>query len=70
MLLWKQAVDNPAQARFLAKQKTWLGYQDNAATAKADVTVQDRPTVGRRARILELQAKVLKNTTVINAEGD
>jgi len=26
MLLWKQAVDNPAQARFLAKQKAWLGY--------------------------------------------
>jgi len=61
MLLWQQAIENPAQARFLAKQKTWLGYQDNAATAQVDVTVQDRPEAERLARIQELQAKVLKN---------
>ncbi|GAG02743.1 unnamed protein product [marine sediment metagenome] len=62
MLLWQQAVDNPAQARFLAKQKTWLGYQDNPATAKVDVTVKDCSEAERRARIQELQERLLKTT--------
>ena len=70
MLLLQQSVDNPAQARFLAKQKAWLGYQDNAATTKADVTVQERPAVERRARILELQEKLLKTTAVVDSEMD
>ena len=59
MLLWDQAKQDPAQARFLAKQKTWLGYQDNPAPAKVDVTVQELPKEERLARIMELQEKVL-----------
>ena len=58
-LLWDQAKQDPGQARFLAKQKTWLGYRDNPAPAKVDVTVQDRPHAERLARIMELQEKVL-----------
>ena len=58
-LLWDQAKQDPGQARFLAKQKTWLGYRDNPAPAKVDVTVQDRPHAKRLARIMELQEKVL-----------
>ena len=58
-LLWDQANQDPAQARFLAKQKTWLGYQDKSATAKVDVTVDDRSEAERLARIQELQEKVL-----------
>ena len=60
MLLWQQAVDNPAQARFLAKQRCWLGYRDNPAPAEVDVTVQDRTEAERVAKIQELQKKVLK----------
>ena len=59
MLLWQQAVDNPAQARFLAKQKTWLGYQDYTIPAKVDVPVRNLPEAERLARIQELQEKVL-----------
>ena len=59
MLLWQQAVDNPAHARFLAKQKTWLGYQYNPAPAEVDVTDQGCTKADRLARILELQEKVL-----------
>ncbi len=58
-LLWEQAKQDPAQARFLAKQKTWLGYQDNPAPAKVDVTVQEQSKEDRLARIMELQEKVL-----------
>ena len=70
MLLWQQAVDNPAQARFLAKQKTWLGYEDKPTSAKVDNTVQDRPEAERLARILELQEKLLKTTAVVDSEMD
>ena len=66
MLLWDQAKQDPAQARFLAKQKTWLGYQDNPAPAEVDVTVQNRTKADRFARIRELQAKVL--TTRVDPE--
>ncbi len=69
-LLWEQAKQDPAQARFLAKQKSWLGYQDNPAPAKVDVTVQDRTKADRFARIRELQAKVLKPKTPVDAEAD
>ena len=54
MLLWQQAVENPAQARFLAKQKAWLGYQDNPSTAQVDVTAQEHSKAERLARIMEL----------------
>jgi len=70
MLLWQQAIDNPAQARFLAKQKTWLGYEDKPTSAKVDNTVQDRPEAERLARILELQEKLLKTTAVVDSEMD
>ena len=69
-LLWEQAKQNPAQARFLARQKTWLGYQDNPGPAKVDVTVQELTKEERLARIMELQAKVLKATTPIDAEAE
>ena len=69
-LLWKQAVDNPAQARFLAKQKTWLGYQDNPAPAEVDVNDQDRTKADRLARILELQEKLLKTTASAESGAD
>ena len=65
-LLWDQAKQDPAQARFLAKQKTWLGYRDNPAPAKVDVTVQDRTQADRFARIMELQEKIL--TTSVDPE--
>ena len=68
MLLWQQAVDNPAQARFLAKQKTWLGYEDKPTSVKTDVTLQDRSEAERRARILELQEKVLIVTASVDTE--
>lgn len=58
-LLWDQAKQDPAQARFLAKQKCWLGYQDNPGTAKIDITVQELTREECLARIMELQAKVL-----------
>jgi len=70
MLLWQQAVENPAQARFLAKQKAWLGYQDKSTAVKFDVTVKDCSAVERRARILELQEKVLKTPAVVDTEAD
>ena len=70
MLLWDQAKQDPAQARFLAKQKTWLGYRDNPAPAKVDVTVQDLPQADRFARIQELQEKVLKATASADAGAD
>jgi len=69
-LLWDQAKQDPAQARFLAKQKTWLGYRDNPAPAKVDVTVQDRTQADRFARIMELQEKLLKTTAVVDSEMD
>jgi hypothetical protein len=68
MLLWQQAVEDPAQARFLAKRKTWLGYQDKAATAKVDVTVPERSEAERLARIQELQKKVLSIPTSAGPE--
>ncbi len=60
MLLWDQAQQDPAQARFLAKQKCWLGYQDNPGPAKADVSVQEQSEAERLAKIQELQEKVLR----------
>ena len=69
-LLWDQAKQDPAQARFLAKQKTWLGYQDNPAPAKVDVTVQKLTKEERLARIMELQEKALKATTRIDSDAD
>ncbi len=47
-----------------------LGYQGNRAPAKVDVTVQDRTKADRFARIRELQEKVLKATTPIDAEAE
>ena len=61
-LLWDQAKQDPAQARFLAKQKSWLGYQDTPAPAEVDVTVQELTKEERLARITELQEKVLQGT--------
>ena len=61
-LLWEQAKQDPAQARFLAKQKSWLGYQDTPAPAEVDVTVQELTKEERLARIMELQEKVLQGT--------
>ena len=55
-------IEDPAEARFLAKQRTWLGYQDNRAPAKVDVAVQDRLKADRLAWILELQEKFVKET--------
>ena len=69
-LLWEQAKKDPAQARFLAKQRAWLGYQDNPIPAKAEVSVQEHSKAERLTRIMELQAKVLQTTTPINAETD
>ena len=69
-LLWGQAKQDPAQARFLAKQRSWLGYQDNPTPAKVDVTVQKLTKEERLARILELQEKALKATTRIDADAD
>ena len=69
-LLWEQAKKDPAQARFLAKQRAWLGYQDNPGTTKVDVTVQDLTEAERIARIMELQEKALKATTRIDSDAD
>ena len=68
MPLCDQAKEDPVQARFLAKQKCWLGYQDKPGTAKVDVRVQDRPRAERLARIMELQEKVLSNSPTVGPD--
>ncbi len=68
MLLWQQAVDNPTQARFVAKQKNWLAYQDNPIPAKAVVPVRNLPEAERLARLQELQKKVLSMTASVYPE--
>mgnify|MGYP001827042930 CR=1 len=46
------------------------GYQDKSTAVKFNVTVKDCSAVERRARILELQEKVLKTPAVIDTEAD
>ena len=70
MPLWQQALEDPAQDRFLAKQKAWLGCSDKASIDKVEVTVEGRSEAERRTRIIELQEKLLKTTAVVDNEMD
>lgn len=67
-LLWKHAESDPAQARFLAKQKDWLDYDEGKGRQTVDVTVTSIARDERVRRVQELQAKVIGSKPVETIE--
>lgn len=58
-LLWEQAKEDPAQARFLAKQQDWLGYDEKSGSGNLTVNINSIPKEERIKRVQELQSKLI-----------
>lgn len=70
-ILWKQAKEDPAQARFLAKQKDWLDYDEGRGAANSvTLNINAIPKEERIGRLKELQARLINREQAEDVEDD